>query len=429
MTEHSMTATPAPPLSQPPIVELPSLRKRWIRRALVVLILTATFAAGNSIRESLFPACTGFHALFANAATGAILIASLIFCLRNVGVFLSRDEVSALLDAQSALHESQAKLQLILNSTAEAIYGIDLDGRCTFCNPASLGLLGYLHPEDLLGKDMHTLIHQSPNDDTNRLRSDCPICQSLLHSEGTHRNEEVLWRADGTSFIAECWSSPLHDGDRVLGAVINFVDITERLHMQRQLHAAARTDTLTGLPNRTVLLEKLQSAIDTHRRSPQSRYALLFLDFDRFKLVNDTLGHLAGDELLCEIARRLESTVRASDFIAPSPHETTTTRLGGDEFVILITGLRSTADASPIADRLLNVLQEPYTIATHRIRSTASIGIVTSDIPHHTAADLLRDADTAMYEAKAAGKARAALFTPSMRSRLQQESQLEIAAP
>ena len=428
-----MTAIPALPPSQPPaqpsVVELPPLRKRWIRRALVVIIITATVSAGESLREFLLPAYTGWQAHTANTAVAATLIASLIFSLRNVGVFLSRLEVTALLDAQHALHESQAKLQLILNSTAEAIYGIDLEGQCTFCNPASLRLLGYHHPEDLLGKDMHTLIHHPHNDGTNHLRADCPSCQALLHNEGTHRNEELLWRADGTSFTAECWSSPLHDGDRVLGAVINFVDITDRLHMQRQLLTAARTDKLTGLPNRTVLLEKIQAAIDSHKRSPTTHYALLFLDFDRFKLVNDTLGHLAGDELLCEIAGRLESTVRTSDFIAPSPHETTTTRLGGDEFVILFTGLRSTADASPIADRLVDVLQQPYTIANQRIRSTASIGIVTSDIPHRTAADLLRDADTAMYQAKSAGKARAALFTPAMRAQAHQEPQLEIAAP
>ena len=269
-----------------------------------MLILSSLFSAGESLRELLLPNLSGWHAHLANTALAASLIAALIFCLRNVGVFLSTAEVTALLGAERDL-----------------------------------------------------------------------------------------------------------------------------IHLQRQLLNAARTDKLTGLPNRTVLLEKLQTAIDHHQRSLHAHYALLFLDFDRFKLVNDTLGHLAGDELLCEIARRLESTVRTTDCISIAPGENTTTRLGGDEFVILLTGIRATSDASQIADRLLDVLHEPYTIANRRICSTASIGIVTSDIQHATAADLLRDADTAMYEAKAAGKGRAALFTPSMRSRVQQTSQLELTAP
>jgi len=424
-----MTATTAPQASHRSIVELPSLRKRWRRRTLVVLTIAAIFAVGESTREFFFPAWTGWRSHLADAAVAASITAALILRLRNLGVFMTRGEINALLGAERALHESQAKLQLILNSTAEAIYGVDLHGRCTFCNPASLRLLGYQNPEDLLGKDMHDLIHHSRIDGTPYPLADCPIRRAFIRGEGTHCCDEVLWRADGSFFMAEYWSSPLRDGDRVVGAVVNFIDITQRIDLERRLLAAARTDKLTGLPNRTVLLEQLQAAIERHHRIPDSHYALLFLDFDGFKFVNDTLGHLAGDELLCEIARRLEAAVRTTDCITIAPRQTTTTRLGGDEFVILLDGLRSTADAAAAAERLLDALREPYTIANRRITSTASIGIITSDFGHLTAADALRDADTAMYEAKAAGKGRAALFNPSMRSRVQQQSQLEITTP
>jgi diguanylate cyclase (GGDEF)-like protein len=173
------------------------------------------------------------------------------------------------------------------------------------------------------------------------------------------------------------------------------------------------------------LMDRLQQAIAQHERSRDFRYAVLFLDFDRFKMVNDTLGHFAGDQLLCEVGRRLELTVRAVDSVSRDSGQSTASRLGGDEFVILLTDLRSEADASVVAERILTAIGAPYNLNGREVISTVSIGIVTSEYGHASAEDVLRDADTAMYEAKNAGKGRAAKFDESMRTRVQRKADLE----
>jgi diguanylate cyclase (GGDEF)-like protein/PAS domain S-box-containing protein len=209
---------------------------------------------------------------------------------------------------------------------------------------------------------------------------------------------------------------------RMVGTVS---DISQRKAMEEQLLAAARVDKLTGLPNRAMLLEWLQKTIARYQRFKDRGYAVMFLDFDRFKIVNDTLGHEAGDELLREIARRLAAAVRAVDTVGRDLTETAASRLGGDEFVILLSDIGGTDEAADVADRVLVALSAPYLIAGQEIVSTASIGLVTSTLGYLRAEDVLRDADTAMYEAKAAGKGRVAVFNESMRARLQRKADLE----
>ena len=202
-------------------------------------------------------------------------------------------------------------------------------------------------------------------------------------------------------------------------------DVSGRKAMEQELRNAARIDKLTGLPNRALLLDRLQQAIALHKRNKDFQYAVLFLDFDRFKVVNDSLGHEAGDQLLCAIARRLETAVRSIDSVSRENNANTASRLGGDEFVILLTNLRSPEDAALVAERLLTAMKVPYKLGGSEVVSTASIGIVTSEYGHERAEDVLRDADTAMYEAKAAGKGRAAKFDESMRTRVQRKVDLE----
>jgi len=202
-------------------------------------------------------------------------------------------------------------------------------------------------------------------------------------------------------------------------------DIHDRKFMEEQLRALALMDKLTGLPNRTLLLDRLQQAIERRKRFNESNYAVLFLDFDRFKLVNDSMGHGVGDQLLQEIARRLESTVRSLDSVTRPMQKGTASRLGGDEFIILLDGLASVEDALMVADRILGVLSMPYKLDGHEVVSTASIGIVTSAYGHAHAEEVLRDADTAMYEAKVGGKGRAVMFDESMRVRVQRKVELE----
>jgi diguanylate cyclase (GGDEF)-like protein len=204
------------------------------------------------------------------------------------------------------------------------------------------------------------------------------------------------------------------------------MDEMERIVQQRtaELAHAALHDKLTGLPNRALLQDRLAQAIERHKRKPDYHFALFFLDFDRFKLINDSLGHDAGDELLIAISKRLGDSLRATDSICH--HESSTAaRLGGDEFVILADDLKETPDAAVVAGRLLQVLQEPYELKGHRVTSTASIGVTTSALAYERAEEMLRDADIAMYHAKAAGKARYVLFDRHMHEQVSARLGLE----
>lgn len=195
--------------------------------------------------------------------------------------------------------------------------------------------------------------------------------------------------------------------------------------VNEDLRAAARTDRLTGLPNRALFCDRLQQAILRARRLQNYYFAVLFLDFDRFKLINDSLGHAAGDQVLQAVAARLRKAVRSGDSLSRGAREHTTARLGGDEFVVLLDGIRTPDDARVVADRLLDVLSTPHRLGKHEVYSTASIGIVTSEVVANTPEDILRDADAAMYEAKLAGKGRYVVFDVSMRKRVQHRVDLE----
>lgn len=178
-----------------------------------------------------------------------------------------------------------------------------------------------------------------------------------------------------------------------------------------ELKQAALIDKLTGLPNRELLNDRLDQLIQHSRRDAQRKFAVLFLDFDRFKLVNDSLGHRNGDLLLIAIAERLRSEIRDTDSIACMG---TAARLGGDEFVVLLDELRDYHDAARVTERLLEALNKPYVVGGSVVHSTASVGLTTSALNYTKADDMIRDADTAMYRAKAGGRARYMLFDQQM---------------
>jgi diguanylate cyclase (GGDEF)-like protein/PAS domain S-box-containing protein len=225
----------------------------------------------------------------------------------------------------------------------------------------------------------------------------------------THRSGEWRWVLVRGLAIRDAAGTPY----RMAGSL---TDVTDRRRGEEQLLREALFDSLTGLGNRVLLRERIGHTLDRARRDDKLKFAVLFLDLDRFKVVNDGLGHAVGDELLCEFARRLASCVRPADTVA---------RLGGDEFVILLVDMQDDADAARVATRIHALLRQPFVLGEHEVFTTASIGIAPGSGRYRSVDDLLRDADAAMYRAKALGKSRHEMFDAAMNERALEVLKLE----
>ncbi len=182
--------------------------------------------------------------------------------------------------------------------------------------------------------------------------------------------------------------------------------IAERERVERRLKFETLHDSLTGLPNRTLLTQRLEHALERIHMDPVRRFAMLFLDLDRFKIINDSVGHLIGDDLLCQVGNRIRSCLKTQDMVA---------RMGGDEFAILLEGIEGLQDASQVADRILASMQTPFQIGAKEVFTSTSIGIILSEQRYTRPEDLLRDADAAMYRAKSDGRQRWAVFDEKLR--------------
>jgi len=194
---------------------------------------------------------------------------------------------------------------------------------------------------------------------------------------------------------------------------------------QTDINEGKVADALTGLPNRLLFMDRLERALKRSKKKKSYLFALLFLDLDRFKVVNDSLGHLIGDQLLVGIGRRLELCLRTTDTVSRYEDQHLLARLGGDEFTILLEDIRGVNDATMVAERLIKEVMRPFDLSRHEIFVSTSIGISISTTGYENAADILRDADTAMYRAKTQGKARYEIFDPAMRDHAVARMQLE----
>lgn len=244
------------------------------------------------------------------------------------------------------------------------------------------------------------------------------------HQYGPYEGD--VRRSDGSSFAALMTGIGMTDaqGRRVIWSFMQ--DISQRKLLEQEMAEAARCDRLTGLANRTLFLERLELSLQAVRAGRQSSYAVLFLDFDRFKVVNDALGHAAGDEMLRQIGNRLRNWLLTAGLPElPDGSGSLIARFGGDEFLMLINQLDSGAAAPPMADSLIAMLGEAYVIHGRDVYSTASIGVVTSDQCMDSAEAVVRNADVAMYEAKRAGRACHVLFNEAMHVRLTRRIAIE----
>ena len=323
-----------------------------------------------------------------------------------------------------SLQESEERYRRLVELSPEAI-AVHSQGKIAYINAAGAKLLGANSPEALIGFPVLHFVH--PNYvETARERI------RLVEEENKPINlaEQKLMRLDGQIIDVEVVGIPANY-QGLTAAQIIIRDVTERKRVERQLLHGAFHDALTGLPNRVLFLDRLGQAIRRSNQSPDYKFGLLFLDLDRFKVVNDSLGHVLGDKLLVALADRLQSCVRTSDTVA---------RLGGDEFTILLDHIQSLSDATLAAKKIQKELTKPFNIEGHEVFTTASIGIVfsrgeatdtgESNLYTHPE-EFLRDADIAMYRAKALGKARHEVFNLAMHdqtlSLLQLETDLRLA--
>jgi diguanylate cyclase (GGDEF)-like protein/PAS domain S-box-containing protein len=279
---------------------------------------------------------------------------------------------------------------------------ISADGQWRRVNRSLCQILGYSEQE-LLATNFQEVTY--PDD----LGDDLVHIYQLLEGKRSidQREKRYLHKLGHPIWVLQSASVARNAGGDALHLILQIQDITERKRAEEQVHHAAFHDALTGLPNRSLLSDRLSLALARAKRNKEYQFAVLFLDLDRFKLVNDSLGHTLGDQLLVELGKRLELCMRKSDTVA---------RLGGDEFGMLLDGIKDPYDAIYIAERIQEELTEPFALNGHEFLTTTSIGIAFSQTGYDGPEDILRDADIAMYRAKANGKARYEVFDVAMHS-------------
>ncbi|HXB56021.1 MAG TPA: EAL domain-containing protein [Vicinamibacteria bacterium] len=306
--------------------------------------------------------------------------------------------------AEEALRESERRLRDILDNVQLISLFLDVNGEITYGNEYLLDLVG-CREEEIIGQNWFDSF--VPEDQREAARRSFI---ERIHSGviSPHDDTEILTRSGERRQIS--WSNTvLRDPEgKVIGGAALGADTTERAKAERQLAHGALHDALTGLPNRTLLMDRLEICIARARRRPGYMFAALLLDVDRFKVVNESLGHLAGDQLLIQIARRLETCLRPADSVA---------RLGGDEFAVLIDEIEEAAVPARVAERIQGSLSVPFELASREVFVTASIGIALHKPRYQKAEDLVRDADNAMHRAKEEGRARHREFDTAMHAR------------
>ena len=316
---------------------------------------------------------------------------------------------------REALRQSEERFRSLVQNASDVIAILDSHGYVGYASPAVQSVWG-LTAEQVRGLRLLDLVHPE-----ERASAEAYFASVLSQPDATVDHELRLQHHDGTWRDFEVVATNMLQHAAVEGIVATCRDITQRKQYDRELSRLAFSDTLTGLPNRALMTDRLTHALARADRQ-ERQVAVLFLDLDRFKVVNDSLGHASGDGLLVEVAQRISSCLRTGD---------TAARLGGDEFTVLLEDVDDPRQAVEVAQRIAESLRKPVVLDGREVFVSASIGIAMSS-PHVTAADsVLRNADLALYRAKADGRARHAVFDPSMEAhaveRLEMETNLRHA--
>ncbi len=322
-----------------------------------------------------------------------------------------REQEARVVAAEEEAAQNQRRFHAAFTHAAIGMAIVSPDDLILQANESLGDLLGCPSGQ-LLGRRFRSLLH--PGDATLLER----------HAAGVAARREEAFSIElrcAASALGETWVS-LHCGrfddpsESGNGLIYQLHDISSRRRAEGDLQHMAYHDSLTDLANRACFHERLQAAVERSEQDPAARFAVMYIDLDRFKVVNDGLGHAAGDQLLKEVALRLRRTVRPADLVA---------RLGGDEFAVLLEGFARRGDLVQLGERLLRALEEPMTLHGTELRPACSIGLTFGDDDARGPAEILRDADLAMYKAKADGKGRMALFDSSLSAQISDRLQLE----
>jgi diguanylate cyclase (GGDEF)-like protein/PAS domain S-box-containing protein len=348
----------------------------------------------------------------AQRATNELLAAAILAAAGFLILLLrlkNQEHVTQLQEAErNVLRESEERFRALTEQSSDIILIADPSGQIKYASPSVHVTLG-LHVDSLVGTNMTDLVHPDEFGET----------VSIGTRPGTHYETPIvevrLRHGDGKWRHFECAVRNLIEHKNIGGIVYNARDITERKYAQEELLFNATHDTLTGLPNRAFFLGRLQSVVDRLKRHPNQAAAVLFIDIDDFKLVNDCYGHATGDVLLQEVSNRVRACVRGEGTVA---------RMGGDEFTVLVEEVSDPSNAIRVAERIQTSLMRPFQIGELEVIKTASIGIALTS-PDTSAEALLQNSDIAMYRAKSQGKACCELFDRTMHEQVMNRLLLE----
>ena len=287
-------------------------------------------------------------------------------------------------------YENDLRFRQLLNSMDEGVCELDLNGLCIFCNQAALTILGYTDSRDILGQNLLDLLYPTELESSKKES----IAHSLILGKAIYRSNERFVRADKSTFPVEYYMYPLQRGRGRIGGVLQFSDLTEHQKVVEKIEFLAHHDSLTGLPGRLLVADRIEQTIAFAKRTGE-KVGILFIDIDNLKLINDSLGHIVGDTLLRSIAQRLRSIVRETDTVG---------RHGGDEFLVVLTHINRPGAITPILEKIVEVMSQITLIEGHELSSSVSIGVAVYPDDGEDFGTLLTRADMAMYYAKDAGK-------------------------
>ena len=392
-------------------------REWWLWSLAVLVTLLLTLGLASFLLPLLEAQTDPFYAFNLKVAARGLVAAVLLF---DIYTLYLQFQISRM---RRKLTERDELFRLVSENAGDMIALVDMDGHRLYNSPAYQKVLGYT-AEELSATSSFEQVHP---DDRHR------VLEAAAHARRTGEGRTLEYRIrhkDGSWRVLESSASTILDsnGEAEKMVIVNR-DITARKHAEEKLVHQSLHDALTGLPNRSLFLDRLQRAFSHSLRHPEYKFAVLFLDVDNFKKFNDSFGYAAGDEVIIALASRLASSLRQHQAVARlalmAHGDDTLARLGSDEFAVLLDDISDPRDAIRVATRLQDAVAAPFSFRGQEVFSSASIGIVLSSTARDRAEDLLRDADIAMCRAKAAGKARCEVFDEEMQAHAVDRLRLE----